>query len=66
MNTCARSLRSVLIVVVATLESVDWPALVSIRSLGWTVSYAQWPNEGRGGSVCTRQPYWTGSGWSVI
>ena len=47
-------------------ESVDWPALVSMRSLGWTMSYAQWPNEGRGGSVCTRQPYWTGSGWSVI
>ena len=44
--------------------SVDWPGLESVRSLGWWVSYAQWPNGGAGGWVCSRQPYWSGSGWS--
>lgn len=44
---------------------VNWPALEGQRGLGWTVSYAQWPNDGSGGWVCTRQPVWRGSGWTV-
>ena len=43
--------------------AVDWPALVSLRSAGWSVSFAQWPNNGAGGWVCTRQPIYTASGW---
>ena len=43
--------------------AVDWPALVSLRFAGWSVSFAEWPNNGAGGWVCTRQPIYTASGW---
>lgn len=45
-------------------DSVDWPALVSLRSVGWSVSYAQWPRNGSGGWVCSRQPIYTETGWA--
>ena len=45
--------------------SIDWPALASLRDQGWHVSWAQWPNAGAGGAVCTRQPYVTGQTWHV-
>jgi YVTN family beta-propeller protein len=45
--------------------SIDWPALASVRDQGWHVSWAQWPNAGAGGAVCTRQPYVTGQTWHV-
>lgn len=36
------------------------------RRDGWGMSWAQWPNGGTGGFVCTRQPYFTNTGrWSV-
>jgi YVTN family beta-propeller protein len=36
------------------------------RRDGWTRSWAQWPNGGTGGFVCTRQPYFTNTGqWAV-
>ena len=36
------------------------------RADGWSMSWAQWPNGGTGGFVCTRQPYYTNTGqWSV-
>jgi len=32
----------------------------------WGRSWAQWPNGGQGGFVCTRQPFYTSTGtWSV-
>lgn len=30
---------------------------------GWSMSWAQWPNEGRGGAVCTRTLRYAHSGW---
>ena len=46
--------------------STDFPALASLRADGWAVSWAQWPNGGLGGTVCTRQPFYTASGtWAV-
>ena len=36
------------------------------RADGWNKSWAEWPNGGTGGFVCTRQPYYTYTGqWSV-
>lgn len=36
------------------------------RADGWSMSWAQWPNGGTGGFVCTRQPYYTSTGtWSA-
>lgn len=48
-------------------DFVDLPALSpSVRNDAWGGSWAQWPNGGTGGFVCTRQPYYTGSGtWAV-
>lgn len=46
-------------------EHVDTPALRQMRDEGWSVSYAQWPNEGNGGWVCSRQPVLTSLGWVV-
>lgn len=45
----------------------DFPALgESVRDIGWGPSWAQWPNGGTGGFVCTRQPYYTSiDTWSV-
>lgn len=45
--------------------NVDEPALQQMRGEGWSVSYAQWPNEGTGGWVCQRQPSLTSLGWVV-
>jgi len=44
--------------------AVDWPALASLRSVGWSVSFAEWPHNGAGGWVCTRQPIYTSTGWA--
>lgn len=44
-------------------DHVDWPGLITQRLDGWGLSYADWPSAGRGGWVCTRQPYWAGSAW---
>lgn len=44
-------------------DHVDWPGLIPQRLGGWGLSYADWPHAGHGGWVCTRQPYWAGSGW---
>lgn len=44
----------------------DFPALGAQRHLTWSRSWAQWPNGGTGGFVCTRQPYFTAAGgWAV-
>lgn len=45
-------------------ESVDWPALVSLRQVGWTLSYASWPHGGTGGWVCSRQPVYISGAWT--
>ena len=49
------------------LDLADFPALGErARDHGWGMSWAQWPNGGTGGFVCTRQPYYTNTGqWSV-
>jgi YVTN family beta-propeller protein len=45
---------------------VDFPGLIDMRHDGWSTSWANWPNEGRGGIVCSRQPFYTAAGtWSV-
>lgn len=45
---------------------VDFPALTHFHNLAWGMSWAQWPNGGTGGFVCTRQPYYTTAGtWAV-
>jgi len=45
---------------------VDFPALGSWVNAGWGASWAQWPNGGAGGYVCTRQPFYTSAGtWAV-
>ena len=51
----------------APADFVDLPALSSaMRNDAWGASWAQWPNGGTGGYVCTRQPYYTGNGtWAV-
>ena len=47
-------------------DLADFPALGNVRDWGWGASWAQWPNGGTGGFVCTRQPYYTNLGtWSV-
>jgi hypothetical protein len=47
-------------------NSVLLPALGdSMRNSGWGNSWAQWPNGGLGGYVCTRQPIYTTSGWLI-
>jgi YVTN family beta-propeller protein len=35
------------------------------RNSNWGNSWAQWPNNGLGGYVCTRQPLYTTSGWLI-
>jgi YVTN family beta-propeller protein len=46
--------------------SVDFQALVGLRNAGWGRSWAEWPNSGRGGTVCSRQPYFTSGGtWAI-
>jgi alpha-tubulin suppressor-like RCC1 family protein len=47
-------------------DLVDFPALGNVTNMSWGPSWAQWPNGGTGGFVCTRQPYYTNLGtWSV-
>lgn len=48
-------------------DLADFPALGDrVKDIGWGASWAQWPNGGTGGFVCTRQPYYTNLGtWSV-
>ena len=47
-------------------DAVDFPGIAQLRTEGWSASWAQWPNEGQGGAVCTRQPYYTSTGtWAV-
>lgn len=47
-------------------DLVDFPALGAVRHQAWGMSWAQWPNGGTGGFVCTRQPYYTSIGtWAV-
>lgn len=52
---------------VAIPDSVLFPGVgEDQRRDGWAMSWAEWPNGGTGGFVCTRQPYFTNSGqWSV-
>ena len=52
----------------APADFVDLPGLAaSLRDVGWGQSWAQWPNDGKGGFVCSRQPYYTSRGtWSVL
>lgn len=50
---------------VAAPQWTDWEALTSLRHEGWSVSWAQWPRDGAGGAVCTRQPVWSGGSWTV-
>jgi len=49
-------------------DFTDFPGLSdSLLHSRWAKSWAQWPNSGRGGFVCTRQPFYTANGaWSVI
>lgn len=50
----------------APAEFTDFPGLSDLRDAGWGQSWAQWPNGGAGGFVCSRQPYYTSAGtWSV-
>lgn len=51
----------------APADLADFPGLgPAVRNAAWSPSWAQWPNGGVGGYVCTRQPYYTTSGaWSV-
>ena len=47
-------------------DLVDFPALTELKDVKWGASWAQWPNGGTGGFVCTRQPYYTAHGtWDV-
>lgn len=47
-------------------DLVDFPALGHVKHTNWGPSWAQWPNEGIGGFVCTRQPYYTSADtWNV-
>ena len=46
--------------------SVNLPGLMNSQFTGWGKSWQQWPNNGAGGFVCVRQPYFTSTGtWSV-
>ncbi len=47
-------------------DLVDFPALAGVRHQAWGRSWAQWPNGGTGGFVCSRQPYYTSiDTWTV-
>lgn len=47
-------------------DLVDFPALGALTHVNWGPSWAQWPNDGTGGFVCTRQPYYTNiDTWAV-
>ncbi len=45
---------------------IDFPALADKVDMNWGSSWAEWPNSGTGGFVCTRQPFYTSTGtWAV-
>lgn len=46
---------------------VDFPGIsASLRTVGWSQSWAQWARDGQGGPVCSRQPFYTSAGtWAV-
>jgi hypothetical protein len=45
---------------------VNWPGIITLQYQGWSASWQQWPNNGAGGRVCVRQPYYTTSeNWAV-
>jgi hypothetical protein len=48
-------------------DLADFPGLgVRRHNSAWGMSWAQWPNGGTGGFVCSRQPYYTSADtWSV-
>jgi hypothetical protein len=47
-------------------DLIDFPALSGLTHTNWGPSWAQWPNSGTGGFVCTRQPYYTSlDTWAV-
>lgn len=48
-------------------EYVNWPGLgPRLQQESWGESWAQWPNAGTGGFVCTRQPFFTTNGsWAL-
>ncbi len=45
---------------------VNWEGIASQQFSSWGLSWQQWPNNGTGGFVCQRQPYYTtAEKWSV-
>ena len=45
---------------------VNWSGIATQQYDAWGASWQQWPNNGTGGYVCERQPYFTTIGtWSV-
>jgi hypothetical protein len=45
---------------------VNWLGIATQQYVAWGASWQQWPNNGTGGYVCQRQPYFTTAGsWSV-
>jgi len=45
---------------------VNWPGIASQQYVSWGMSWQQWPNNGTGGFVCVRQPFYTAAGsWTV-
>lgn len=46
-------------------DSVNEPGIAHLTDQGWSLSWAQWVNNGSGGPVCSRQPYYNGLNWSV-
>jgi hypothetical protein len=45
---------------------VNWQGIATQQFDSWSKSWQQWPNNGTGGYVCFRQPYFTTSNnWSV-
>lgn len=48
-------------------DLADFPGLgPTLHNSAWGMSWAQWPNSGIGGFVCSRQPYYTSADtWSV-
>ena len=45
---------------------VNWSGIATQQHDAWGASWQQWPNNGTGGYVCERQPYFTTIGtWSV-
>ena len=45
---------------------VNWLGIATQQYVAWGASWQQWPNNGTGGYVCQRQPYFTSGGtWLV-